>query len=617
MTTLIFDIETNGFLDVTDTIHSLCIKDADTDVAMSCTDNDDSYHFVSRGLRELEAADIIVGHNIIGFDLPAIKKVVPSFAPQGVIRDTYILSLVLYPDLRDRDFKRIKTDPNFPKKLIGSHGLKAWGYRLGVYKDEYTGGFDAWSKEMQDYCEQDVEVTAMLWAKLSAIIAKHTKQDFVDLEHQVAEILRRQEANGISFDVPAANHLCGDLIKRRAELATKLAAAFPPWTIRTPFVPKANNSKYGYEKGVKTYKENVITFNPSSRYHIADRLKDKYQWKPTEFTPDGHPKVDDDILAKLKYPEAELLAEYFVVEKRLGQLAEGPQAWTKKVSKETGRIHGRVITNGAVTGRMTHKSPNLAQVPSNSAPYGEQCRALFGPRPGWVQVGADADALELRCLAHFMAKHDDGEYVEVVLKGDKAKGTDMHSVNCRALGMDPSTHRDIAKTWFYAFIYGAGDYKLGTTKGVTGGKNYVSGAGRSDRGRFLNNLPALGKLVDGVRAAVSKRGYLTGMDGRRLHVRSEHAALNTLLQSAGAVLMKQALVMLDDYLQTTCKLVPGVDYEFMLNIHDEWQIECKPELAELVGNSCRLAMEAAAEHLGFRCPVTGQYEVGNNWAETH
>lgn len=616
MKTAIFDCETNGFLDVTNTIHSLCIEEYETGVAMSCTDNDTNYHFVSRGLRELEDAETIVGHNIIGFDLPAIKKVVPSFSPRGIIRDTYVLSLVLYPDLRDRDFNRVKKDPTFPKQLIGSHSLKAWGYRLGILKDEYTGGFDQWNHVMQAYCEKDVKVTVALWTLIQKELAKHTKQDFVELEHRVAQIIFRQEQNGISFDRTKAAHLCADLMKRRCELQEKLSEAFPPWVVRTPFIPKANNAKYGYVKGVKTYKEKTITFNPSSRYHIADRLKVKYGWKPTEFTNDGHPKVDEDILGSLEYPEAKLLSEYFLIEKRLGQLAEGNQAWMKRIDKVTGRIHGRVITNGAVTGRMTHKNPNLAQVPANGAPFGEQCRELFGPREGWVQVGADADALELRCLAHFMAKHDGGEYIDVVLKGDKSQGTDMHSVNCRALGMDPKTHRDVAKTWFYAFIYGAGDWKLGATKGVTGGRNYVSGAGKSDRARFLKNLPALGKLVEGVRKAVAKRKFLVGMDGRHLHVRSEHAALNTLLQSAGAVLMKQALVVLDDALQQA-ELVPGQDYEFLLNIHDEWQIECRPEVAEAVGRACVAAIEHAGDILGFRCPVTGQYAIGKNWSETH
>jgi DNA polymerase-1 len=331
--------------------------------------------------------------------------------------------------------------------------------------------------------------------------------------------------------------------------------------------------------------------------------------------------VNEEGLKTIVHPEAKSLIRFLMVEKRLGQLAEGKEALLKHV--RAGKIHGSVNTMGAVTGRMTHSSPNISQTPACYSPYGTEFRALFSAIHGWVLVGCDADALELRDLAHFMALYDGGAYTRTVLEGDKKKGTDMHSVNARALGLDPTkalrevlTGRDVAKTWFYAFIYGAGDEKLGMI--ITGVRNPKKNRtiGKAARASFMKNLPAMGKLINAVKATAKKNGFLKGLDGRRLHCRSEHAALNTLLQSAGAVAMKKALVILDANLQAA-GLKPGVDYEFVANAHDEWQIECRPEVAEQIGGLAVGAIRSAGEHFGFRCPLDGQFKVGRTWADTH
>jgi DNA polymerase-1 len=367
-------------------------------------------------------------------------------------------------------------------------------------------------------------------------------------------------------------------------------------------------------------KVKLTEFNPGSRDHIATWLQRGFGWEPMEFTKDGKPKCDETTLNDLPWPEAKVLVQYLTVAKRLGQLYEGDESWFKH--EHNGRIHGGVNTNGAVTGRMTHAGPNMAQVPACSALYGKECRALFTASPGMVLVGIDADALELRDLAGYMAKFDGGEYIRTVLEGKKEDGTDMHSVNCRALGMQPKEKqwdgrpgREVAKTWFYAFIYGAGDEKLGFIRTGQKGPEAVR-AGKKARKAFLTGLPALGKLVEQVKKVSQERGYLLGLDGRRLNVRGQHSALNTLLQSAGAVQMKIALTILDRDLQAA-GLVPGVDYEFVANVHDEWQIECKPELGEKIGELGKAAIRKAGEQLGFRCPLDGAYSVGRTWADTH
>jgi len=633
---LIFDIETNGLLDELDTIHSLVIKDADAETNVWSYCRDPSYAgrsgSIEEGLARLATADVIAGHNVISFDIPAIQKVYPEWRPRGAVRDTIILTRLLWPKeaVETIDFARQKRGLH-PSKLIGSYSLEAWGYRLGNYKGDFKGPWDTWTAEMQSYCEQDVEVTTKLWRRcqdelmdVAALKAGRKPEPWgaecVELEHEVATIVARQERYGFCFDLEKAAKLYAVLAARRTELEQKLQLMFPPKTIETVFVPRVNNKKIGYVKGVPFTKRKVVPFNPGSRKQVAARLQE-LGWKPKEFTADGTPKVDDDILSALPHPAAKVLAEFYVVAKRLGALAEGKEAWLKLERK--GRIHGRVTTNGAVTGRMTHSKPNGANVPGVGAEYGRECRELFRASPGKKLVGCDADALELRCLAHFMAQYDGGEYVQTVLLGKKEEGTDMHSVNARALGCD----RDVAKVWFYAFIYGAGDWKLGYTLLGKGSKAKLIAAGKSKRASFLSGLPAMGKLVGAVQrilkgyrrkdgAIVPGRNWLRGLDGRRVYIRSEHAALNTLLQSAGALIMKRALVILDNNLQAA-GLVPGKDYEFVANVHDEWQIDTDPAHVETVGKLAAESIRLAGEHFKFLCPLKGNYSVGDTWADTH
>jgi DNA polymerase I-like protein with 3'-5' exonuclease and polymerase domains len=615
LTTLVFDIETNGLLDELDRVHCLCIKNLETgEVISASSENLDIKDAVAQHLMN---ADVLIGHNILKFDIPALQKVYPWFKLKDGCKvvDTLILARLIYPEIANSDYGMAETG-QLPKKFIGRYSLEAFGYRIGEYKGDYKGGWSEWSQEMQDYCEQDIEVTTKLYHRLMERKEKHQFSDYsIELEHRVAEIIFRQEQNGFGFDVEKAAQLYQELLVKRIELEKQLMAMFPPWEVKTPFVPKVNNKTRGYVKGQMTYKVQVVEFNPSSRQHIAKVLKEKHGWQPKEFTAKGEAKVDDDVLASLDYPEAKLLSEYFLLQKRLGQLVEGGEGLMKR--ERNGRIHGEVITNGAVTGRMTHRKPNMAQVPANRSPYGERFRELFVPRAGWQLVGCDADALELRCLAHYMAAYDNGEYTEVVLSGDKSKGTDMHSVNCRAIGFDPKTHRDMAKTWFYAFIYGAGDHKLGLILGEKANNDdAIRKAGHKSRRKFLRNLPALGTLTEKVAEKVRATGGLKGIDGRRLSCRSTHSALNTLLQAAGAIAMKVALVILDDDL-AAMGFVHGRDFAYCANVHDEWQIEARSEIAEVVGRTAAEAIKKAGEKLGFKCPLAGNYEVGSNWKETH
>ena len=584
-------------LDEVSKIHCLVIKDTQSGLVSTHIGQN-----IEDGITSLMDAtkhgETISGHNIIKYDIPVIQKLYPWFKVDTTkVFDTLVATRLIWADIKETDNVLLKQE-KLPGKLFGSHSLAAWGYRLGNYKGDYSGGWETFSQEMLDYCVQDVEVTASLYQK---IIDKNYAQQALDLEHQVAWLMAKQERNGFCFDLPKAAELLAKLVQRRGVLERELKEYFGSWEVRMPdFIPKVNNKTRGYVKGVAVPKIKVVEFNPSSRDHIADRLINLYNWKPKDFTEGGKPMVDEVVLGKLSYPPCKQLTEYLLVQKRISQLNEGGQAWMK--CEKNGKIHGSINPNGAVTGRATHSYPNMSQVPASSSPYGLECRSLFTVPNGWQLVGADASGLELRCLAHFMAKWDGGKYAEVLLGGD------IHTENQKAAGLET---RNQAKTFIYAFLYGAGDAKIGS---IVGGN---ATHGKQLKSKFLRSLPALGRLVEAVGSA-AKRGYLVGLDGRAIHVRSSHAALNTLLQGAGALVCKQWLVFLEDELQKHFKHGWDGDYCFCAWSHDEVQIACRTkEIAEKVAQIATDCVLLAGQHFNFRCPTAGESKIGSTWADTH
>ena len=583
---LIFDIETDGFLNVVTKIHCLVMRDLDTGVV-------NSYHHdtLKDGLELLMSTnDTIVGHNVIKFDIPVIQKLYPWFSvqPEKVI-DTLVLSRLIFSDLRERDGALIELG-TLPSKLWSSHSLKAWGYRLGVLKGDYgtqEAAWDTFTPEMLEYCIQDTEVTRQLLSKFNSL---EYSKEAIELEHKVAWICAQMERNGWPFDIQGAVKLYAELVEKRTTILTQMQETFEPLVIDRGFS----------EKTGKKLKDKIVEFNPGSRQHIADRLKTKYGWKPTDFTPSGQAKVDEDILKALPYPEAQVLSEYFLVEKRIGQIAEGEQAWLKL--ETNGKIHGSINTNGAVTGRATHNSPNLSQVPGNRSPYGPQCRSFFKVLPGFREVGADLSGLELRCLAHFMAQWDEGEYGHELLNGD------VHTKNQLAAGLPT---RDNAKTFIYGFLYGAGDAKIGSIVGK-GAKE-----GKLLKEKFLAGVPALKNLRNAVIKAAD-RGYLIGLDQRRIPIRSSHAALNSLLQSAGALISKQWIIeCIAEADRRGLKQGWDGDYCLLGWIHDELQWGVKEEIAEEFGQFVVECAAKAGEYFKFKCPIGAEYKVGDSWHDTH
>jgi DNA polymerase I-like protein with 3'-5' exonuclease and polymerase domains len=631
------DIETDGLLDELTQIHCLVNIDIDTGERWRY-----GPHGVARtaglpldGVKQLLQADEVAFHNGIKFDVPAIKKVtgIDLGAALGFrLRDTLVETRLIYSNLKDLDAKH-RVRWNLPGKLFGSYSLKAWGFRLGVYKDDFgeSADWSVFTPAMLDYCEQDVVVTVELVKKLDARIATYSR-DALILEHRVAWLMAQQERNGFNFDIKKAVELYAVLQAQRTKVEEEVLASFGGWfapnlgaqaeiltldidgkpkRYRVKIPKRTVNAKPGSKTlstiaGAPYTPVKWVDFNPTSRQHIARVLMAR-GWKPKEMTEKGDPKVDEAVLEKLPYPEAKLLARLFMIQKRIGQLAEGDQAWLKQARR--GFIHGSVNPNGAVTGRATHSYPNVAQVPSCGVEFGKECRELFRVPDGWVLLGSDASGLELRCLGHFMARWDGGAYIKEILEGD------IHTANQKAAGLE---QRSQAKTFIYAFLYGAGDVKIGSIVNPKASAAIQGRLGKALKEKFLRNTPALLKLRQFV-AEAAKKGYLIGLDGRKVYVRSAHAALNTLLQSAGGLICKLWICEVER-LAIEAGLRHGWDgdFAFCAWVHDEIQVACRSrEIAEKMGAICKAAMKEAEKIFKFRCPLDAEFAIGATWAETH
>lgn len=607
MSVAIFDIETNGLYHDATVIHCIAIKIDEEPVNL--------YTNIDKALEVLSKADVIVAHNGVNFDIPMIEKLYPKWTYKDTL-DTLIMSRLTYPNIMLQDANR-KT---IPKNLKGSHSLKAWGYRLRKLKGNYGEDTDwqEYTEEMGEYCMQDVEVTYSLYQKL---MERNIPQEAIWVEQEFASIISRQEKYGVYFDVKAAEQLHVELIGEKEEIEEQLMETFKPLKTWTPKpYPKQPYKKDGTESetlkrqkamgchfidGLEWGYYRDVEFNPSSRQHIARWLTEVYDWKPTEYTENGTVVINEKVLDQLDFKEGKLLAKYFNVTKLIGQLADGKNAWLKMLGSDN-RIRGRVNTLGAVSRRCTHSNPNMAQVPSSRAYKGKEARQLFTVPKGKKMVGCDADGLELRTLSHYMARYDGGKYAKIVDEGDKDNGTDVHTTNQKSAGLPT---RDDAKTFIYAFLYGAGDGKIGEiVKGT-------AEDGRKLKNRFFKMIPAIKKLIEAVQAAYTKHKTLKALDGNPFHIRSSHSALNTLLQGAGALVMKYYLIFLDRNL--SLEFEAGSQYEFVLNVHDEVQIECDEDIAERVAEICEKSFDDVTEYLKFRIPLRGSAAIGDNWAETH
>jgi DNA polymerase-1 len=639
---LLFDLEGDGLLPELTKIHCIAAVDPDTRQRFSWRP-----HELPQAYETLASADELWAHYGLGYDFPALEKVAKLVIPIKKRRDSVVTAKLKFPNLRETDGGLVLTG-RLPKELHGSHKLKAWGFRLGVQKADYDGPWGEWSEQMHSYMDQDVETLLAIWDHLKV---DEYSQQAIELEHRIQLVCNAIEEAGWPFDVEAAKQLHTQITAERALLEQELIAekGFGSWYepkakrkftgavlaelaalptpflpgagggqspkilvgTAIPFVPKRDNHKLGYVAGAPCTQIEKVTFNPSSRPHIHKRLM-KLGWKPTTFTDGGQPKIDEPILLDLaeEFPAASKLIRYLMLDKRLGMLADGNGAWLNVV-KDDGRIHASYNPMGTVTGRAAHFSPNIAQVPAlkdrkgRVQPFGAEFRSLFYVPPDWgSQIGADMEGLELRCLAHYLDPFDGGEYGRLVLDGD------VHTFNQQAAGL-PS--RDNAKTFIYAWLYGAGNGKIGkiVSKSAAVGKQLSEA--------FLAKVPAVARLKQSVKTEIiALHNWLYGLDGRLLPIRSDHSALNTLLQSAGAILCKQWVCDAWDALQAA-GLVHGWrgDFVFLGWIHDELQVAARKGREEQVAQILTDCARSAGTPFNFRVRLDSKAKTGHNWKDCH
>lgn len=665
--TLIWDVETNGLLDQLDRVHCLVIREYESGQVWRFRKNrkEDT---IEKGLRMLMDCALMVGHNIMAFDILAVQKVYPWFEVTGKIRDTLVMTRMIFAAIKEKDFGLWRAG-KLPGAQIGGQGLEAWGYRLGLNKGDYKKdceekGIDPWARwnpDMEDYCENDVDVNTLVWSKC---LSEEWSEEAIVFEHQIHDLMVLQQEAGIHFDLEGALELADEISNEVEELSADAIEHFGSWyapdkkkivrmlwndpdgvnadkKYEAPDYEFGENKKRAIWAAVTTPKKTIKykdkpwhiegaaycnvklkEFKPTSRQMIIDRFTTIYEWTPTDFTDKGNPEVNDSVLRNLigHIPMAEELAEIFYLQKRLGQIATGAQSWVKHCDDD-GLIHHRVNTGGTVSGRCSHSFPNLAQVPrvvskdkkilwGRKGKHGADCRSLFYVPEDWgVLVGCDLSGIELRCLANVAWEFDGGVLADHILNGD------IHTVNQKAAGLPD---RDKAKTFIYALIYGAGDEKIGSIVSPLADPDTQRDIGKKLRVKFLSEMPGLKKAIKKVQKQ-SRKGFLIGLDGRKLFVRGQHSALNLLLQHHGAMVAKLWLMLVFGELTETHGLEHGWDGAFTLQlfVHDEIQFAVKHDHVALVRKVMEEQAIVAGEMFGFMVPTAAESKQGESWLETH
>ena len=619
METVICDVECDSLDTETAAVWILSVQDVATGHLQSYGDHDPELPPLSEGIACINAADRVVGHNWVRYDAPVLRRYGYAADPEKII-DTLVLSRLGNPE------------------RLGGHSLANWGDELGSAKQEHEE-WDRYSPEMRRRCETDVALTAKVWARLEPMLRVMPKA--VELEHQVAWQVWAMYQNGFKLDVPYVQGVDTQLTEIIQQLERELREVFPPILVpkgkpKTLKIVNRRHPLYGHlEAGQEYQPMELQEFSPGSRQQIADRLIKRYGWVPSERTPSGQPKLDETIVAEMDYPEAPLLLKYLKATKAQSFISSPIKSngdgggWLERLSPD-GRVRAHVNPNGTVTGRPSCSKPNLQQVFTDQKlkPFGlPSLRRAWIPKVGWVLVGCDAEGIELRGLGHFLFPYDNGAYVKAVCEGSKDDGTDVHSRAQVALGF---YDRNQVKREEYGYLYGAGDPKLGLIQqqdaqlagkpinfaalGIKPTKS-LRAIGKAARARLEESLNAT-ELVEDLKDTAKRQGFVRGIDRRKLRIRSLHSALNTILQSAGGIIMKQAIALAPEVLAAG-GLVYGKHWRWCMWVHDEVQIEADPDVAMNVGERLADCIRLAGLELNFRCPLAGNYAIGKSWQETH
>ena len=577
MNKTIIDIETDG-LNPTKIWLAAC-KDINSDFVKVCFSREEL-------LKTIANTDIFIGHNILGFDLPCLKKLWDIDIDYRKVEDTLVLSTLFYPERK------------------GGHSLRQWGVRLKNEKGEHTD----WSKltsDMISYCIQDVRLTDQVYKHLLSCEKEDFSDRSIELEHMIKHIITQQERKGFYLNEKKTHMILSEIKSKSDEILLEVRQEIKPSVrLLREVTPRYKKDGCLAATGLQSIDRphetvggpfSMISFEPfnlGSPKQIIARME-RFGWKPVEFTEKGQAKITQrnlETVSSTAPSSIRNLAKWKMLETRVKTM----EGWLDALAPDA-RVHGKVFPMGAVTGRMTHAEPNLANIVSSSKPYGSALRSCWTVEnvDTHCLVGMDAKGLELRMLAHYM---QDDNFISEVIDGDP------HTYNQNAAGLET---RAQAKTFIYALLYGAGAAKIGSII------NGSSEQGKEIQEKFLHNVPKLGRLIEAVRRKAS-RGYIRGIDGRRLWIRQIRAALNTLLQGGGAIVCKQWSIYLFDEIQER-----NLDAHLVNTIHDEQQYEVRKEHAEELMEIADTTMIKTGEFFGMRLPLNADATMGMTWAETH
>jgi DNA polymerase-1 len=659
----------------------------------------------------MDEVGLVFGHNFLGFDQEAIRFVYPSYRPEKMLTlDTLIMCKMIWPadTLIGPDMKLFHAG-KMPAKFIKRQSLGAWGCRLGNNKGEYDGGWDVWSEVMQEYMVQDenvnVDLVELIFRRLGWLTTEKPAEYVWPykpfwIEHEFAKVITAQENIGVAFDSPAAMDLVADLTNRKAAMGADLIKIFGSWyapkddpikgrvskkdrtrkcnehpDVTIPRVGKTGKPLAPYVGPPKEYtfadspycRIEYTEFNPNSRTHLGDRLMRLFNWVPNVYNPNGKPQVDEGAIKSIPRgiiteETRTTLLDYFVVAKTLGQINDGKKAWMAYVADD-GAIHGRVDPLGTISSRGVHFNPNQGQTPAVRKAddgsvllgvrggFGFECRSLFRARrkgelsgttlltEDWELTGSDMSSLEFIWLGHYLKPLDEGVFSERVCDPER----DAHTEHGELTGLG----RAPTKTVGYAYIFGAGKWKIGDEVGVSDEEipelltnksmkatlrwmEKVQGTAYKEPSdldkakiakgsiviaKFEGAITGLKFLKEDIKESAG-RGWIKAIDGRKLTIRKAHAALNQILQGGGAISCKVWIILFHQKMREV-GYVLGVDYNQVLWVHDEIQVEHKPGLGPLVSRLSNEAAHEAGEFLGLRGELRTEAKTGRNWAETH
>lgn len=585
------------------------------------------------GYKKLQEYDLIIAHNGMSYDKPALETLVGEPNNLGKLPthgDSYIMSRLLYP-------------PNGAPG--GGHGIAAWGEFFKYPKIDFHE-FDRYTEQMMIYCRRDVEINVKVYNYLLPLMKQDLAQAYLT-ELEFASLLMSQMRSGAVLDLEEHRNLVQLLVIAKAEAQDKLRDINPPGNTTVTKTPEywfdpVTGIKYS-KKGEVTgrgstvikerlrmgpYITKVKEFNPKSPQQLADYFINVRGYIPKKVTEKGNPSFGEEVLSKMPYPEAEAILDYNIASNRLSQV----ESWANFLYE--GRVHGNINSMGAVTYRCTHSDPNLGAIPAIYKPFGLECRRCWCAPEGMVMTGTDAKGLELRTLANGLQPFDNGKYIERVLSGE------IHNQNQELLGLPT---RDEAKTIIYAFNYSAGLLKLGklgessdmlqdAAKEVSLPAMYISylkengwdteenrhtaKIGSVVKRLLYENINGLEEFTDSLRQQLSRYGWVLGIDGRRIHVDQQYSILNRRLQSDGGIIMKYAMINHKRLIEAE-GLILDRDWFYQFMVHDEYQCVHPPEHTELFQWAGNESIRMVTEQLNLHCPMDGESKTGANWSETH